>query len=78
MGVTSFRLLGQVTISGGRLVAFKRKFQTDPPKPAEAKPSFRKVSLPPAKLCMLFPAHFWVREFWPQIYYLSQALSLSS
>ena len=26
------------------------KFQ---PKPAEAEPSFRKVSLPPAKLCML-------------------------
>jgi len=34
-------------------VAFKKKFQTHPPKPAEAKPSFRKVSLPPAKLRML-------------------------
>jgi len=32
-------------------------FQDTPTKIAEAKPSFRKVSLPPAKLCMLFPAH---------------------
>jgi len=32
-------------------------------KPAEAEPSFRKVSLLRAKLCMLFPAHLWVREF---------------
>jgi len=39
-----------------------RKFQTHPPKLAEAKPSFRKVSLPSAKLHMLFPAHLWVRE----------------
>jgi len=51
-----------------------KKFQTHLPKPAEAKPSFRKVSLPPEKLRMLFPAHLWVREFWPQIYSLSQAL----
>jgi len=47
-----------------------KKFQTLPPKPAEAEPSFRKVSLPPAKLHTLFPAHLWVREFWPQIYSL--------
>ena len=39
------------------------KFQTHPPEPAEAEPSFRKVSLPPAKLHMLFSDHFWVREF---------------
>ena len=49
--------------------AFKKeKFQTHPPKPAEAEPSFRKVRLPPVKLCMLFPTQLWVREFWPQIY----------
>jgi len=47
-----------------------KEFQTHPPIPAEAEPSFRKVSLPPAKLHMLFPTHFWVREFWPQIYSL--------
>ena len=34
-----------------------KKFQAHPPKPTEAKPSFRKVSLPPAKLCMLFLTH---------------------
>jgi len=53
-------------------MAFKKKnnFQTHPPKPVEAEPSFRKVSLPPAKLHMLFPAHLWVRRFWPQIYSL--------
>ena len=51
-----------------------KKCQTHPPKPAEAKPSFRKVSLPSAKLCMLLPTHLWVREFWPQIYSLWQSL----
>jgi len=49
---------------------FQKKFQTHPPKPAEVKPSFRKVTLPPEKLSMPFPAHLWVREFWPQIYSL--------
>ena len=53
---------------------FQIKFNTHPPKPAEVEPSFRKVSLLPAKLHILFPAHLWVREFWPQIYSLSQAL----
>ena len=48
----------------------KQGFQTHPPKPAEAEPSFRKVSLPPEKLLTLFPAHLEVREFWPQIYSL--------
>jgi len=43
-------------------LAFK-KFKTHPPKPAEVEPSFRKVSLLPAKLPMLFPANLWVREF---------------
>jgi len=45
---------------------FHKKFQT-----LEAKPSFRKVSLLPAKLHVLSSAHLWVREFWPQIYSLS-------
>jgi len=42
---------------------FSKKIQTHPSKPAEAKPSFRKVGLLPAKLRTLFPAHLWVREF---------------
>jgi len=46
------------------------KNQIHPSKPAEAEPSFRKVSIPSAKLRMLFPTHLWVREFWPQIYSL--------
>jgi len=56
------------------ILAFKKKFKTHPPKPAEVNPSFRKVSLLPAKLHMLFPAHLWDGEFWPQIYPLSQVL----
>ena len=51
-----------------------KKFQTHPPKPAKAEPSFRKVSLPPAKLRMLFPLTSEVRESWPQIFSLWQAL----
>ena len=50
-------------------MAFK-KIQTHQPKPAETEPSFRKVSLPPVKQCMIFPAHLWIRKFWPQIYFL--------
>jgi len=50
-------------------LAFK-KIQDTATKPAEVKPSFRKVSLLPAKLRMLLPAHLRVREFWPQIYSL--------
>jgi len=34
---------------------FLKKFQTHPPKPAEAEPSYRKVSLPLAKLHHAFP-----------------------
>jgi len=34
----------------------------------------RDYSLHPAKLHMLSLTHLWVREFWPQIYSLSQAL----
>jgi len=37
--------------------SLSKKFQTHPLKPAEAEPSFRKVSLSLAKLCMFFPAH---------------------
>ena len=55
----------------GYLWLSKKTFQTHPPKPTEAEPHFKKVSLP-AKLrvCILFPTHLWVREFWPQIYSL--------
>ena len=55
-------------------LGFQKKFQTHPPKPTEAEPSFRKVSLLPLKLRMLFPSHLGVREFWPQICSLWQAL----
>jgi len=40
-----------------------KKLQAHPIKPAEAKASFRKVTLLPAKLGMLFLTHLWVREF---------------
>ena len=57
--------------------AFSNKLQTHPPKPAETEPSFSNVSLPPAKLhTYAFFAHLWVREFWPQTYFLWQALDL--
>ena len=42
---------------------FQNKIHTEPLKHAKAKPSFRKVSLPLAKVRMLFPAHLWFREF---------------
>jgi len=42
----------------------------------EAEPSFRKASLPIAKLHILFPAYLWVREFWPQTFSFWQALDL--
>jgi len=35
--------------------------------PLKLSPVLEKVSLLPAKLHMLFPAHLWVREFWPQM-----------
>jgi len=54
----------------GSLWLSKKNSSQNPPKPAEAEPSFRKISLLPAKLCMLFLAHLWVREFWPQIFSL--------
>ena len=42
---------------------FQIKFKTHPPKPAEVEPSLRKVSLLPAKLRILFPAHLWLESF---------------
>jgi len=40
------------------ILAFKKnKYKTHPPEPTEVEPSFRKVSVPPAKLRMLFPTH---------------------
>ena len=44
-------------------------------KPTQAKASFQKVNLPPAKLGMLFHVHLSVTEFWPHIYSLSPAQS---
>jgi len=37
-------------------------------------PVSERSSYPLQELCMLFSAHLWVREFWPQIYSLWQAL----
>ena len=39
-----------------------KKFQAHPPNPAEAEPSFRKFSLPPAKLRMILPTHIQVSK----------------
>ena len=55
-------VLGQKTLyhtekQGFGYPGFQIKFKTHPPEPAEVKPSFRKVSLLPAKLHILFPAH---------------------
>ena len=38
-------------------------FKTIPVTSTKTQPSFRKVSLPLAKVRMLFPAHLWFREF---------------
>ena len=39
------------------------KIQDTPTKTSKVETSFRKVSLLPAELLMLFPVHLWVREF---------------
>jgi len=49
----------------GYLWLSKKSFQTHPPNPAETEPG---SAYPPAKLCMLFPAHLWAKEFWLPIY----------
>ena len=54
---------------------FQKKFHAHQPKPTQAKASFQKVNLPPAKLGMLFHVHLSVTEFWPHIYSLSPAQS---
>ena len=69
-----FKTLYYAEKQGFGYLWLSKKFQTHPPKHAEAEPSLRKISLPPAKLRMLFPPYLWVREFWPQIYSLWQAL----
>jgi len=55
-------------------MASQKKFQTHPLKPAEAKLSFRKVILLPAKLHMVFPAYLYIGEFCPKLYSLSCTL----
>ena len=66
MACIELHVTGQNSLSHwkGRIwlpVAFK-KFPDTPTKPAEAEPSFRKVSLPLAKLHLLFPTHFYFRN----------------
>jgi len=54
-------------------VAFK-KIPDTPTKTHWSWAQFQKSQPTPAKLRMLFPTHLWVRELWPQIYSLWQAL----
>ena len=54
-------------------LGFQKKFHAHQLKPTKAKASFQKVSLPPAKLGVLFHVHLSVTEFWPHIYSLSPA-----
>ena len=56
-------------------LGFQKKFHTHQLKPTQAKASFQKVNLPPAKLGMLFHIHLSVTEFWPHIYSLSPSQS---
>ena len=42
---------------------FQKKIAAHPIKPAKAKANFRKVTLLPAKLGMLFLTHLWIRKF---------------
>ena len=56
-------------------LGFQKKFHAHQLKPTQAKASFQKVNLPPAKLGMLFHVHLSVTEFWPHIYSLSPAQS---
>ena len=57
----------------GYLWLSKKKPDT-PTKTCWSQAQFQKGQPTPCKLYMLFPAHLWVREFWPQIYSLWQAL----
>jgi len=46
-----------------------KKFQTHPPKPAEAEPSFGKVSLHTVKVCMLLSTpsdKLWIEAYCPK------------
>ena len=56
-------------------LGFPKKFHAHQLKPTQAKASFQKVNLPPAKIGMLFHVHLSVTEFWPHIYSLSPAQS---
>ena len=56
-------------------LGFQKKFHAHQLKPTQAKASFQKVNLPPAKIGMLFHVHLSVTEFWPHIYSLSPAQS---
>ena len=55
---------------------FQNKIQDTLTKTGWSWAQFQKGQPTPCKTTyMLFPAHFWVRELWPQIYSLAQALS---
>ena len=53
----------------------QKKIADTPTKTRWSWAQFQKGQPTPCKLCMLFPAHLWVREFWPQIYSLWLALA---
>jgi len=66
---------GQNSLSHWRVrIWLPMAFKKFSPKTQWSRAQFRKVSQPLAKIHMLFPAHLWVREFWPQIYSLWLAL----
>ena len=69
------KLTATLKSRGLATLGFQKKFHAHQLKPTQAKASFQKVNLPPAKIGMLFHVHLSVTEFWPHIYSLSPAQS---
>ena len=78
---TDFQATGQNSLTHRKARIWvpwlSKKISDKPTKTGWSWAQFQKGQPTPCKLRMLFPAHLWVREFWPQIYSLSQALDLS-
>ena len=62
------KLTAALKSRGLATLGFQKKFHAHQLKPTQAKASFQKVNLPPAKLGMLFHIHLSVTEFWSHIY----------
>ena len=78
MACVEFCVIGQISLPHWKtrnlaIQAFKKIPDTST-KTGWNRAWFQKGQPTPAKLRILFPAHLWVREFWPQIFSLSQAL----